>query len=245
MNLLEFKRKLMTEPGEQSDEMRAARAQDGEFAEAAAESDRFEALMSDAFKVKPPEGLAEQIILHQSLNHESSPRWRRSGLFAVAAAVTLAVALTAFNLIQHEPPQNFADHLAWHWELHGDERMQLASSSSQADATQAKQIFASLGLEVSDQLMNSMRWVKFCPDMQGKGAHIIMNSEQGPITMYYMPRAQANSPDSFIELPDGMMAHAINLDRGSLALIAAPDVNTDELANEIQSQMSFTGNISL
>ena len=244
MNLLEFKRKLMTEPGEASSEMRAARAKEGEFAEAAAESDRFEALVADAFKVKPPEGLAEQVILHQAMQPKAD-RWRRPRLFAIAAAVTLGVALTSFNLIQQESPQHFAEHLAWHWELHGEERMQMASGVSQADATQARRVFSSLGLEVSEELMGSMRWVKFCPDMEGEGAHIIMNSDQGPITMYYMPNTKLVDGEQRVELPDGMQAFAVNVERGSLALIAAPGIDKPALAREIAGQMSFPPGVTL
>ena len=243
MNLLEFKRKLMTVPAEASPEMRAARVQDKDFKQAAAESDAFEALLKDALDVKPPEGLAEQIIQNQSMQPKGN-RWTRPGFFAVAAAVMLAVALTSFNLVQQEAPANYSDHLAWHWDKHGDERMAMAMRVAQADPNDAKAVFASLGLEVTDELIGSMRLVKYCHDLQGEGAHIVLNSVQGPITLYYMPRAQAANQTE-IQLPDGMLAHAVNVERGSLALIAAPEVNAETLVDNIQDELSFPPGISL
>ncbi len=244
MNLLEFKRKLMTEPADASPEMQAARAQDEDFKQAAAESDAFEALLKDAVHVKPPEGLAEQIILNQSLQPNANC-WRRPGFFAVAAAVMLAVALTSFNLIEHSPPQNYAGYLAWHWDKYGDRRMQMAMNVDQADASDAKAVLASLGLEVTDDLIGSMRLVKYCQALQGEGAHIVLNSDQGPITLYYMPRAQGTLASTDIQLQDGMLAHAVNVERGSLALIAAPGINSEQLVDDIQDQLRFPTGFSL
>ena len=67
MNLLEFKRRLMTDPGDRSPEMRDARMAGAEFVEAALESDRFETVLRSALNVPVPHGLAEKIILRQSL----------------------------------------------------------------------------------------------------------------------------------------------------------------------------------
>ncbi|MEM7054434.1 MAG: DUF3379 family protein [Pseudomonadota bacterium] len=245
MNLLEFKRKLMTEPGDTSAEMRAARAQDGEFAEAAAESDRFEALLADAFKVKPPEGLAEQIILHQSMHTESPTRWRRPGWFAVAAAVTLAVALTSFNLIQQQPHESLSEHLIAHWSHDGPEIMLLASRSEMIIPNEAERIFSSLGLAVDDQFMTSLRFVKYCPTPDGRGAHLVLDTDQGPITMFYMPNTRVADGEQTVELPDGMQALAVNVERGSLALVAAPDVDKPAMARQIASQMSFPQSVTL
>ena len=55
MNLLEFKRRLMTDPADRSEEMRAARAAGGEFAAEAEASDRFEAKLHQALNVPAPQ----------------------------------------------------------------------------------------------------------------------------------------------------------------------------------------------
>ena len=248
MNLLEFKRRLMTEPGDDSAEMRAARAQGEEFAEAAAQSDQFEAALNAALRVKPPEGLAEQIILAQAMQESASPatsRWRRPGFFAVAAAVTLAVALTSFNLLQQSPSHDLADHLAWHWQHDGATTVQMAGNSPMTDATEVTRVFSALGLEIEPELMASVRLVKFCPTPDGEGAHIVLNSNQGAVTLFYMPRTQVASGQQTIELPDGMQALAVNVERGSLALIAAPGIDKPALAQEIASQMSFPPGVTL
>ncbi|MEM1080291.1 MAG: DUF3379 family protein [Pseudomonadota bacterium] len=242
MNLLEFKRKLMTEPTADTADMRAARAKGGEFEQAAAESDRFEGLLHDALQVKAPAGLADQIILHQSLQPDHA-RWPRPRWLAVAAAIMLAVVLTSFNLVEQDAPGDFDDFVAWHWDLHGEARMQMAMNADQADPVEARQIFSSLGLDVSDELMGSMRLVKYCHDLQG--AHIVMNSDQGPITLYYMPDEQTQSGSSLIQLPDGLLANAVNVERGSVALIAAPGIATAHRVDSISSQLSFPTGLTL
>src|SRR6056297_880779 len=118
MNLLEFKRRLMTDPGERSFQMREACAAGDEFAEAAQESDRFEAALQRALKVPTPNALGESVILRQSLETELHARlWPR--LTAVAAALALAVALTTFMLLPKNSSVDLQQHIARHWQYDG------------------------------------------------------------------------------------------------------------------------------
>jgi len=261
MKLAEFKRRLMTEPADRSEAMREARAAGGEFAEARAQSDLFERRLARALRVPLPHGLADQIILEQSLAEERAgpgTDWRQWG--AIAAVLALAVALSTV-LLQDRVPSNISapvvgtsiagsdsprmlsltelqEHIAWHWRSDGAE-MVAAAQQTPTSLNRIEQVFAELGIQLEPELLGQIRTSKFCPTPNGAGAHIVMHTEQGPVTMYYMPHAQVPDSPARIELANGQESLVVNVERGSLALVADPGIDMPELAREIVRQVQF------
>lgn len=244
MNLLEFKRRLMTEPGERSPAMRDARASGEEFTEAALESDRFEALLQRALNVPVPHGLAEEIILRQSLQSESRRRlWPQ--LTAVAAVVAVAVLVTSVMLFPKTSMVDLRQHIAWHWELDGPQVLAASAGQFQADPDQVQQVLAEFGVQLDPELLAQVRMTKFCPTPNGAGAHVVLATASGPVTLYYMPRTRLPSSPASIPLEDGMEAVALNVERGSLAVIAESGTNTPELARQIARQLAFAPGMTI
>ncbi|MDT8450264.1 MAG: DUF3379 family protein [Wenzhouxiangellaceae bacterium] len=243
MNLLEFKRRLMTDPANREPEMLEARAAGGEYAGVAAESDRFELMLGRALHVPAPHGLADEIILRQSLA-EDDPSSGRFGrwpyLAAVAAALALAVAVTTFTGGERSQPtlSDLRQHIAWHWQ-HDGPQVIAAANAQASDIGRIEQVFAELGLHIEPGLLDTVRLTKFCPTPDGAGAHAVLETESGTVTMYYMPRTHVPSAPARIRLDDGMESLVVNVERGSLALIAPAGVDMPELAREIERQLSF------
>ena len=245
MNLLEFKRRLMTDPADRSEDMRAARAAGGEFAAAAEASDRFEAKLHQALNVPAPHGLAESIILRNSLEQDSrSSRWPQ--LTALAAALALAVAVTTFTMLPGKTSMgDLQQHLSWHWQLDGPQVLAISAERTQADPNQVQQVFAEFGLQLEPEMIEQVRMAKFCPTPDGAGAHIVLNTESGPVTLYYMPRTRVPSSPTRMRLEDGMEAVALNVERGSLAVIAETGTDTPKLAREISRQLAFAPGMTI
>lgn len=244
MNLFEFKKRLMTDPSDRSPELRAARASGEEFAAAAAEADRFEAMLQRALNVPAPRGLAEHIILRQSLEGESNrPRWPQ--LTALAAALALAVAVTTFTMMPRTSMGDLQQHIAWHWEHDGPQVLAASAGRVEPDPNQVQQVLAEFGLHVEPELLEQVRMTKFCPTPDGAGAHIVLATAAGPVTLYYMPRTRIPSSPANIRLNDGMEAVALNVERGSLAVIAEPGADAPELAREIARQMAFAPGMTI
>jgi len=244
MNLLEFKRRLMTDPGERSPEMRRARASGEEFAEAALESDRFEAVLQHALNVPVPHALAESIILRQSLDNESRRRlWPQ--LTAVAAVLAVAVVVTSVMLFPKTSMVDLRQHIAWHWELDGPQVLAASAGRFQADPDQVQQVLAEFGVQVEPELLAQVRMTKFCPTPNGAGAHIVLATASGPVTLYYMPCTRLPSSPASIPLEDGMEAVALNVERGSLAVIAEKGADTPALAREIARQLAFAPGMTI
>lgn len=245
MNLAEFKRRLMTDPHSRDAEFLAARSKDEEFARLAARSAAFEDRLGKALQVPVPDKLAEDILLRQSKEAVSSRR--KMPLFLAAAAVlVLSVSVSLLLLLDFDVPgeHDLSDYLAWHWELDGPAAMN-TSHHQPSDAEEIRRIFADLGVHVEHALMDSIRLAKFCPTPDGAGAHVVLETDEGPVTMFYMPRSQAPDAPRLVDLPDGMVGWLINLERGSMALVAESGRDTRELADQIQRKLSFTPGIKL
>jgi len=244
MNLAEFRRKLMTDPHSRDPAFLAARKKDAEFARLAAESDALESQLRAALEVPVPENLAEDILLRQSMESASSRR-KMPVFLAAAAALVLSVGVSLFVLLDSEVPgqHDLAEYMAWHWELDGPRAM--STSHHATDADQVRRVFGELGVHVEHALADSIRLAKFCPTPDGAGAHVVLETDEGPVTMFYMPRSQAPDAPRQVELPDGMVGWLINLERGSMALIAEADRDTRELADQIQRKLSFTPGMNL
>lgn len=240
MNFLEFKRRLMTDPYDRDPEFVAARKKDETFAEAAAESDAFEAGLRKALDVPVPDDLAEDIIFRQSMD-SSSRRRSMPTILAAAASVALAVAIGAFVFVgDSESPSggDLQQHLAWHWELDGRATL-TASESLSSEAVDVRRVFSEFGIHLDHELMDQVRLSKFCPTPDGAGAHVVLATDDGPVTMFYLPRTQVENAPKSISMPNGMEGWVVNLERGSMALIAEAGRNTPELATEIQRQLQF------
>lgn len=245
MNLFEFKKRLMTEPSDRSPEMRAARAAGDEFAAAAAESDRFEAVLHGALNVPVPHGLADSIILRQSLAGESKTR-RWPQFVALAAVLALAVAVTTFTMLPGKTSMgDLQQHISWHWQHDGPQVLAASANRMQADPNQVQHVLSEFGVQVEPALLEQVRMTKFCPTPDGAGAHIVLATASGPVTLYYMPRTRVPSSPARIQLDDGMEAVALNVERGSLAVIAEPGVDAPELAREIARQLAFAPGMTI
>ncbi|MDT8439332.1 MAG: DUF3379 family protein [Wenzhouxiangellaceae bacterium] len=257
MKLAEFKRRLMTEPGDRSPEMLDARAQGGAFSELAQASDAFEARLKRALNVPVPRGLADRIILEQSLGEpdqeSAGGNWLQWG--AIAAVLALAVALTTFNLADRASVDPVAmaqvpsmdeirEHIRWHWQHDGDDVMAVAAGSPTA-SEKIERVFAEFGVQLGPALMAQVRAGKFCPTPNGRGAHVVMHTDQGPVTVYYMPRTRVPESPARMQVGDGQPVMLVNLERGSMALIGQPDAPMPDLAQQIVNQLSFATNVTI
>ncbi len=255
MNLAEFKRRLMTEPGLRTPEMLEARRAGGEFAAAAARSDQFERSLRHALNVPVPHALAEQIILRQSLEASNPTPASRPVWLALAAAVMLGVALTSFNLFNRFDPAldmnggmpslaQLEQHLSWHWRHDGPEVIASASHDP-IDRMQVTQLLSEVGLQLDAELLKRVQLGKFCPTPNGAGAHLVLLTEDGPITAYFMPRTRLPKSPIEFTLEDGHQSLAFNLERGSVALVARPGTNMPALARELGKQVSVAPGVTI
>lgn len=248
MDLETFKERLLADPECRTPEMAEARDSSPEHAEAAAAALAFESELKTAFDVRPPAGLAERIIERQRQENHPARQNATPWMWATAAALVLAVGSITFHFTGH--PEDAAghgdvwSHLAWHWEMDGVETLQ-ASQTSPTTAEEVREVLASLGVEADPALLEQVSLGKFCPTPDGRGAHIVLESDDGPITLMIMPNTHVPHAPASAMLDDGTQSWVVNLEHGSMAVIAEPDRNAGDIARELQRKFSVQPGLSL
>ena len=241
MNPDELRRRLMTDPAGERAAADAGRDEGGEAARLVEESEAFERLLDEAMHVEPPEDLQQQL---RQTPFRAGRRERggpgAAGWLAMAASLTLAVAVTLFLLRDAAPPSDagLAEHLAWHW-AHDGPSVLAAARLGATPPRRVEELLADFGVELAPELLADVRLSKICPTPDGAGAHLILASPEGPVTLYYMPRTAVPASGESYPLADDMRAWVFNVERGSVALVGENDRDLPALGRRIAAQLVF------
>ncbi len=221
MNFSDFKKLLGADP--RSREAQSQCDNNPEFTEAMVEAEVFERKLEAATQAQLPAELLTNIV---GISQQNQPQRqqviknRNGWLMAVAATVFMAVGAGSVLLWQQQHYTSIEDYVHKHVGHDGEAALALASANMGVSSQQVNQVlggFATIGSE----LVAKIRYIKTCPTPNGKGAHFILSTEDGPITVIYMPATSGEGVQQFSV--DGLRAHIVPLEQGSIAIIAGTD----------------------
>jgi len=247
MNLEQLKTRLMTAPDFNDPEIQAARRANAQVDTLVADAEIFESRLQGAVSLRTPPRLAESII---EANRQSAKAKRPElpWMLATAASVTVTLGLIGMQLTGHEQPQEAPgdvwSHLAWHWQFDGEQAI-AASLNQPGEPAQIVELLAGFGLQADTTLLARSRLGKVCPTPDGKGAHIIADFGQGPTTLIVMPYTTVPHAPASAQLAGDMEAWVVNLERGSLAVIAPSGSNSRQLALDLKGRIGTRTALSL
>jgi Protein of unknown function (DUF3379) len=228
MNLSEFIRQLATDPDSQDPEFLRARSSAPEFVAAASESARFETRLRWAVSVPVP---ADWLAELRARSPVTADRQNRLRLFAMAASVLLVIAATAVTWRMNS--MNFdsiEQYVAYHYNHDGEDVLARAGDQ-QAD--NIEQILSDFNVQLAPELASTVTLIKFCPTPEGMGAHLVVNTASGPVTIIFMPDMLVT--DGEMLAFDGMQAQLVGLVRGSAAVIGTPAQDVAKLHALVQT----------
>jgi hypothetical protein len=238
---------LMTDPDPTNPEVVDAARSDADCAAVLRDSEQFERDLRAAMTLPSRPGLAQDIIERR---RAKQGRPELPWMLATAAAVTLAIGVVALQMIpgQHDHPHsNSSDvwvQLAEHWSYDGQQAL-ASSQTASSTPEDIEALLSGLGIDVDRDLIDRVRLGKICPTPSGKGAHLVLTTEDGPITLILMPRTEAPPLPSSQTLSDGKEAWLIGLENGSMAVIADPDQGAFDLARRLGQQVQMGDHVSL
>jgi len=228
MNFSEFKRKLGIEPRGSDPEFLRARRSAPEFEEAAREADRFEDSLENAVRIPVPGDLLNQ-ILSISQNPPMPEKGRRWVSLAMAATVLVAIGVAGLVWNINHSWDSVEEYVAEHYR-HDNTRLPAAGSLEDI-----QDLFAGLDVEAMPALTGIVGVIKYCPTPDGKGVHMILNTENGPVTIIYMPDTPVIDGEMFAF--DGVEALLVTLERGSAAIIGPNSQVVSDLYAFVQNSI--------
>jgi hypothetical protein len=200
MNFSEFKKLLGADPWNREPETLRARHSAPEYEQAALEAESFERKLQRAVEVT-----VDEELLGQLLEIPNRPVDRRlPGWVAMAASVLIVAGVAG---IQEYVEQHYSH----------DGIQLLGQASADFDTTGVAEILANFDVRAGSALVKTIRFIKFCPTMDGRGAHMVVSTELGLMQLIYMPNTRVDDGQN-IRFGQ-MQARLVNLAAGSVAII--------------------------
>ena len=229
MNFSEFKKLIGADPWNRDPETLRARHSAPEFETAAAEAEAFEKNLQSALNVLPPTDLLNDIkaISRQPVRQRS---WMP---MALAASILIAVGAVGMVWKQSRQWDNVEAYLADHYSHDGGALV--AQATDIVAYKDINKIMASLDAMADQPLSQRIRFIKYCPTPAGRGAHMVVSTEQGPMTIIFMPNTQV--ADGQMVKFDQMHAFLVNLEQGSAAIIGEPSQAVERLETVIRESL--------
>jgi hypothetical protein len=184
MEFSEFRRLLGAEPRSRDPSFLRARDSSPEFRAAAAEADRFEEKLERALALQVPADLPD-LLRAIPASAPSAGQHRRGWRFAMAAAVLIAVGAASLTWRMNSDWDSVPDYVADHFRHDGPAMLALATSEPAAADVGA--VLAEFGMTASPALAGIVSVIKTCPTPDGKGVHMVLDTERGLVTVIYMP----------------------------------------------------------
>lgn len=229
MDFSEFKKLVGADPGNTDPEMLRARQFGPEFEQAAAEAEAFEKKLQSALRIQPPADLLNRI---QVIGKTPVRKLNRVPL-ALAASFLIAIGAAGMVWRQMHHWDSVESYVAAHYAHDGDKVVDLATVKM-SDGDIAK-ILARLDAAADKALSGHIMFVKFCPTPNGRGAHMVVSTNQELMTIIYMPKSQVVEGE--VVKFDQMQALLVNLEHGSVAIIGRQSQDVESLVVMVRDSL--------
>jgi hypothetical protein len=167
----------------------------------------------------PDADFLDQLISVRNLPSRS-PRW-----FAIAASVLLLIGVASVTSWQINQPKSIEEYVSHHYEEDG--LALLAKANAGFDGERASEILTGMGVDISKEMKDRVLFIKHCPTLKGRGAHMIVQSDQGPLNVIYMPDTMVEDRRT-IEFGE-MRAYMVAFAGGTAAVIGRADQSVSSL----------------
>jgi len=188
--------------------MRAARRAAPEFEAAAAEAERFEALLERALALPVPADLAPAVA------RARTTRARHWWPTALAAGLLLAVGAASLTWSLRPAWDSVEDYLVDHYRHDGVRAIALLDRGA---APPVAELLAEFRLGAEPALADIVGVIKVCPTPGGRGLHMVLDTRRGPVTVIYMPDVEVTDRERLVF--DGLEAILVDAPGGSAAII--------------------------
>lgn len=219
MDFSEFKRRLGAEPHSQDPELVAARERGPEYAAAADAATAFEARLEAALQLS-----VDGVPLLDEVLRNPTPK-ARPRVFALAASLLAIAGVAALLWSTQRLPTTLPEYLAAHYEHDGGLFLERIGETGQDDIAP---VLARFGVTASPALAERIGYIKVCPSLYGEGAHMVVRSGDGWVTVFYLPGVTVEE-SQVIPVAD-LQARMLAMAGGAAAIIGAHAATDEQMA---------------
>lgn len=233
MQCLEFRRRLLVNPGCRDAAIRQHLQSCAACSRWSTESTRFEHILREAMHIEVPENLASRILLRDAFRQ---PRRDRPRAFALAAGIVFT-ALLGGALIWFESRPTLAEDVFVHI---GETSYALTSTTILDDNTIAG-VFGWFGANVSPGL-GDVSFANVCAFRDERVAHVVLQGSRSPVTVIIMPGEQLRHPE-YISAGNrsGLLLPYAG---GSMAIVSDNGQRLDALEQRLRNTIRWPGFVS-
>ncbi len=227
MDELEFRRRAYADPQSGEPDFLAAMGEEASRKDLVDELKGMDKQLHAALKVPVPEDLAERLLLRQNLQAHQETRKRHRWQLAAAASIAFAVGL---SLTWLRTPADLGQHALDHM---AHEAAYLHTVNEQVSLTALNTKLASFGGRF-DSLPGEVHYPNYC-DFQGiRSLHIVMDSDDGRITLFVMPRQdKLELPQQFSD--DRYLGIGDETGQVQFAIVGNPDQQLTPVMNQVKN----------
>lgn len=222
MNCLDFRRRLLADPGAIAPELVAHRDSCAACTGFASEQNQHERHLAAALRIAVPEGMQARLLLRQNLAEAQA---RRRHLAMAASILITAGTVGALAWVSQLSPAIDRAVLA-----HVREEPEHLKANARLSPREVNTALRPLGLTLASA-PGEVNYAGICDIRQQPGAHLVVAGRQGPVTVLLLPSEQISSVRRFRDREWRGLIMPVNT--GSMAIVGRPGEDLDEIARRL------------
>lgn len=235
MDDLQFRRTVYADPHTTDENVKQAAAEDASKQAFWDELKQMEAEMQQAAKVDVPDGLAQRLILRQSIQSHQVNKRRVRWHLALAASVAFVFGVS-FTLWQQQQGFDLSEHAIAHVLHEADGFALKVDNDVEYSTVNAK--LASIGTSISENI-GRIYFANFCNFDNLRSFHMVMEGEQGKVTVFVVPHDEDHRVvDSFTG--EGLYGEVMDFKKARVILVTEEGKSFSKLKSKLKENVLFS-----
>lgn len=230
MDDLEFRRRAYAEPGCQDEEFLGKKNASEESEKFVNDLLAFDYQIKDALNIPVPEGLAERIILNQTLGQHAQKKQGVKVIFSLVASVLIVFALMFAFLFT--PNINLEQELF----AHIYEELNHLDEQQYNDIHHVNNLLKSFGGTVNKEI-GKVNYLGSCNIANKKGVHMVLAGKKGPVTVMMLPNINIENIQSISD--DRFNGSIIPVTKGSMVIVGEKGESLEEIRHKLVNNISW------
>jgi hypothetical protein len=232
MKCEQFQNQLMQDPSCEDDDFIAHREQCAPCAREWKQAQEFEAILRTAISVK-----ADKLLEVKHPRRRTTSWWQQTWVRAASVALLIGASVAGFNLAQQLFSAENLPQLVVH---HIQKEPEMLNTRHVLDEMELMTVLSPQGFDLVE-IPGTITAAAPCWIRKGRGMHLVLRGESGPVTVLLMPGEYAQQQAVVSASLSGML---IPTGWGSMAVVSHAGEDIQPLVHSLQQDVRWKGMLS-